>query len=78
MRFILWDPKDGNPRKDEEGNINTDGILGKMGPDNAYLTAYPVYPDETRPRDLSVGGRIVGVKYSLSGGKGYYDIIRVA
>lgn len=81
-RFIIWDPRDGNgyARWDDAGNkIISDGVLGRIGIDNVYLTAYPEWPElETRrPRDLGLNGIICGVKYRLSGESGEYDIIRV-
>lgn len=76
-RFILWDPKDGDPRHDEEGSITSAGLVGPIGADNAFLAAYAAYPDARRPRDLQVGERIRGVRYSLSGSVGSYDVHRV-
>ena len=74
MKFILWDPKDGffHPR-----SSRSSGVLGKIGPDNVYLTAYANYPDEKRPKDLEVGESILNVKFSLSGTTGHYDIHRI-
>lgn len=43
--FIIWDPRDGDPRREESGEFISDGIRG--------------------------------VRYSLSGQSGYYDIYRV-
>lgn len=78
-KFILWDPRDNfRPREDEDGNITSDGVLGRITAANVYLTAYPDYPDDRRPADLKVGECIKRVKYSLSGGRGYYDIYRVS
>lgn len=76
-RFILWDPKDGGPRLDEEGKIVSDGVLGRLGEGNVYLTTYGEYPDDRRPKDLDIGERIAGVRYSLSKSSGIYDIYRV-
>jgi len=78
-KFILWDPKDNfRPREDDEGSITSDGVLGRVTVGNVYLTTYGEYPDERRPADLKVGDSIKGVKYSLSGSRGVYDIYRVA
>ena len=80
-RFILWDPRDGYPRFDAEVDppkCVSDGLLGRVGADNVYLTVYAEYPDEKRPQDLEIGQAIAGVGFSLSGGKGSYDIVRVA
>ncbi len=76
MRFILWDPNDGRIPLDG-GKVATAGLLGVVGADNVYLTSYAGYPDGRRPIDLEIGQRIAGVKYSLSGSKGTYDVYRV-
>ncbi len=76
--FILWDPKDGEPPRNEDGSYLTSGCIGVIPADNVYFRAYAVYPGRKRPGDLEhVGDRICGVKYSLSGEKGVYDIHRV-
>lgn len=78
-KFILWDPRDNfRPREDDDGNVVSDGVLGRMTQDNVYLTAYAEYPDNRRPADLEVGESIKGVTYSLSGSRGVYDVYRVA
>lgn len=78
MEFILWDTKDGHrPTLDENRDIISDGLLGRIGPDNVYLTTYASYPDEVRPADLEVGSCIQNVRFSLSGETGSYDIYRV-
>lgn len=78
-RFILWDKRDGTglPRLDEDEDIISDGVIGRVGIDNVYLTTYGTYPGDKRPTDLDVGGRIERVRYSLSGSAGEYDIYRV-
>ena len=77
-RFILWDPKDGEPRK-QDGEFISDGVLGRVGLDNAYIRIYPEFPEGTnRPENLEVGESILEVTYRLSGSKGTYDIYRVA
>lgn len=81
MRFILWDPKDNYvPSTDEEGNeIISDGVLGRLSPNNVYLTTYARYPDGAPAlRELEVGECIKGVMFRLSGERGTYDIYRVA
>ncbi len=77
MQFILWNPAEPGPHYDGE-HIVSSGVIGRVGPDNVYLTAYGVYPDERRPADLKVGEVIRGVEYRLSGQRGIYDIYRVA
>jgi len=78
MQFILWDTKDGHrPTLDDDRNIISDGILGRIGPDNVYLKVYAKYPGDVRPVDLEVGACIKNVLFSLSGGTGGYDIYRV-
>ena len=79
-RFILWDPQDGNPRREEGGAFISDGIVGRVDENNVYLTTYGRFPEgEARsPGDLSVGQSICGVRYSQSGSAGTYDIYRVA
>ena len=77
MLFILWDStKDGVvPRNG--GEIATGGVLGHLTADNVYLRTYAAYPDARRPKDLEVGQSIVGVRFSLSGQRGCYDVVRV-
>ena len=79
MKFILWDRRDGDrPSFDyDTDQFISDGIIGRITEDNVYLTTYADYPDGKRPKDLKVGERISGVRYTLSGGKGHYDIWRV-
>lgn len=78
MKFILWNAgSESPPRCDDDGTIVSDGIIGRVDADNAYLTIYGTYRDERRPKDLEVGCRIAGVTFTLSGGYGCYDIYRV-
>jgi hypothetical protein len=79
-KFILWDPKDGEPRTDEAGVITSDGIIGRVGRDNVYVRTYPVYDDVERDIEgnvsLEVGGFAVAT-FNLSGSKGRYRVYRV-
>lgn len=81
-RFILWDPTDGEPRRDEAGEIESDGIIGRVTEGNVYLQAYGKFPEGPRVGDLAPGEAIHGVRYNLSPGpraKGkLYDVYRVA
>ena len=77
-RFVLWDKKDGfAPRTDDDGNITSDGVLGRVDEWNVYLSTYAQYPGDKRPHQLEVGERIENVTFSLSGSKGTYDVYRV-
>lgn len=78
-RFIIY-PHGEKPMRDEEGNIISDGAIGRIGSDNCYLTAYPRWPRDggsKRLKELEVNECIRGVEYSLSGSSGIYDIYRV-
>ena len=79
MKFIIWDPKDGEPRRSEiDGSIISSGCTGPIGPDNCYLTTY-AQKRKGQARaftDLDVGERIE-VTYSLGGSRGDYLVIRV-
>jgi hypothetical protein len=79
MKFILHSPGQHGfrPSQDEDGNIISDGAIGRVTEGNVYLTAYPKWPDDRRPKDLEVGQHIPGVQYHLSGEHGSYDIYRV-
>ena len=77
-RFIIWNPKDGHVRRDDDGNIISDGVIGRVSIGNAYIKIYPKFSVDKRPADLEVGERIEYVKYALSGEIGYYDIYRVS
>lgn len=77
-RFIIWNPKEGSsPTYDERGNITSSGLIGWLDVESVSLTTYAQYPDLRRPEHLEVNESIKGVKYSLSGSVGYYDIYRV-
>lgn len=70
---------DGGPRVDAQGQIMSDGVIGRVTEGNCYLAAaYAQWPDTRRPRDLEVGECIRGVVYALSGSKGTYDVYRVS
>lgn len=77
-QFIIWDPKDGDPRRNDSGEFISDGIIGRVGIHNAYMEIYAEFPEDSKSlKDLEVGERVQGVKYSLSGTSGIYDIHRV-
>jgi len=79
MKFIIWDTKDNfQPRRDDDGVIVSDGVLGRIEEDNVYLAIYAEYPTSVRPNDLPVGKCIKDVQFSLSGSKGKYDVYRVS
>jgi len=74
-KYILWDTrKDGVLRYPDSDTV---GILGKLTLDNVYISTYAQYPDGKHARNLQVGEHIKDVKFTLSGGKGLYDIYRV-
>jgi len=77
-RFILWDPKDGEPRRNDDGDIDSDGLTGLIGEDNVYLTTYASYREGLRNnhKGLKVGEYAIAT-FSLSGTKGTYQIWRV-
>jgi hypothetical protein len=78
-KFIIV-PTGSKLMRDEEGNIISDGVIGRITEYNCYLTAYPKWPEENeylRPRDLKIGECIKKVEYSLSGSCGLYDVYRV-
>jgi len=77
-RFIIWDPRDGGPRRDEDGEIISDGLIGRVGTDNVYIKVYASYTSEPRIWDLEVGQHTPGVIFNLSGQRGVYDVYRVA
>jgi hypothetical protein len=81
MRYILWNPRDGEPLTDEGGNVSSDGIIGRVGRDNVYVKTYAAYAEGTeRDADgspvLEVGGFAVA-DFSLSGSRGTYRVYRV-
>lgn len=69
-RFIIWDPRDGHHRPD------SNGIIGRVGIDNAYLRAYAAWIDGKTAEDLKVGESTLA-KFSLSGTHGTYLVVRV-
>ena len=76
MRFIVWDRVDGNPNQDDQGNITSDGILGRVAIDNVYVSVYASYQDKLHT-DLGVGECALA-EFNLSGSKGSYLVYRVA
>jgi len=80
MKFIIWDPKDGNgsPRRDENGEFLSDGVVGRIPLNSVYLTIYGIKPDGAARYDsLEVGQCVRDVTFQMSGAKGIYDIYRV-
>ncbi len=80
-RFIIWDHRrDGEPRTDDQGNITSDGLIGRIDDGNVYIRGYAVYAEGTVLENgvpvLNVGGFVVAT-FSLSGTKGTYRIYRV-
>lgn len=77
-QFIIWDEADGKPRRNEDGEWISDGLVGRIGLDNVYLTAYGVRPEGSYPYDeLEVNQALHDVVFSLSGSKGRYSVYRV-
>jgi hypothetical protein len=76
-RFILVPA--GNPISRKYGSIVSDGVLGRVSKENAYLKVYAELPakDSRKLDDLEVGDCIANVRYRLSGQTGYYDVYRV-
>lgn len=82
-RYILWNPRDGRPRRNEEGEIESDGVFGRIGCGNVYLTAYPGEMTRSGRRakiaDLEENTVVpIEATYRLSGSKGTYEIFRVS
>jgi len=77
-RFIVWDPKEGEPMRSEDGGYLSSGCMGVIpgSKDNPYLSYYGVW-DGRSPEDLGVHERC-RVTYSLSGSRGDYVVIRIA
>jgi hypothetical protein len=77
-KFILWDKRDNyRPRQDDDGNITSDGVIGRVDIDNVYIRVYAEYPGAMQPKNLEVGQCISNVVFRLSGERGIYDVYRV-
>jgi hypothetical protein len=80
-RYIIWDPRDGEPRTDGDGEITSDGVIGRIGRDNVYLRGYAKYADGTEygPDGAPVlePGQFAVAEFGLSGSKGTYRVYRV-
>ena len=77
-RFIIWDPKDGSPIRDSDGAFVSDGCVGRIGLDNAFLTAYGQRPKDSKHYSvLAVGEPVRNVVFKLSATGGCYDVYRV-
>lgn len=74
-RFILWNMTDGEPGKNEAGEIVSSGLMGLLDESNVYLTAYAQYHDK-RHTDLAVN-ESASATFRLSGQRGDYLVIRV-
>jgi len=53
-----------------------ENVLGDIGQDNAYLTAYANWTDGSSHKDLDVGESTTA-RFSLSGTSGTYRVLRV-
>jgi hypothetical protein len=75
-RYIIWDPRDGEPQTGDDGEIISAGVMGVLEPKSVYITVYPNYRDDRLPNTLEVGAFSVA-EFSLSGTRGVYRIYRV-
>ena len=85
-KYIIWDPRDeqppgSGPRRDSDNNIISDGLIGRVGPDNVYIKIYAEYEPNVK-RDINrhlqlEAGQYVTATFSLSGSKGRYQVWRV-
>jgi hypothetical protein len=76
MKFIIWDARDGEPQRNEQGEFLSAGLIGVVGPDNAYISIYANYDDDTSAKELKVGQFAVA-RFNLSGSSGIYRVYRV-
>lgn len=92
-KFIIWDAKDGRPSQNDSGEITSEGIVGIVGEENAFLSIYAQWAvdkfgaistirDGVRKfpathRELGVGD-FTWAKFSLSGSKGVYQVWRTS
>lgn len=72
-RFIIQ-PLD-EPLRVEDGRILSDGVVGRIGPNNAFLRTYAAYTGATHD-DLKLGEGC-RAEFSLSGQTGVYTVFRV-
>jgi hypothetical protein len=88
-RYIVWDPRDNDgrgPRRCPETLVITsDGVIGRVGPDNVYLTTYADYQPvgltgEVRRHTFLAENDHVPAEawFRLSGSRGLYEIYRVS
>ena len=79
MKFIIWDTNDGPlPRRDDDGKIVSDGVVGPIDDDHVYITTYGSYPGDKRPKHLEVGECITGVLFAYERQPWILDVYRVA
>ena len=81
-QFILWDSKDGDPRRGDDGSFLTDGLIGRIQKGNPYLGGYAKWVtavsfDINDELDLEVGEYVIAT-YGLGGSTGTYRVYRVA
>jgi len=80
--FIIWDPRDGAVRTDDDGNIISDGLIGRVGGDNVYVRVYAEYPPGTpmlvNGEPALEVGQFARADFRLSGSHGRYHVYRVA
>lgn len=74
-KYILWDYRDGEPKRNDDGSFATAGLMGTLGEDNVYITTYAKYQDR-HAHDLEVGQHCTAW-FNLSGTSSAYEIYRV-
>ena len=62
--------------RDERGDLNTSGHFGVLDAENVYLRVYAKYEGHSRLPHLELFQR-ARARFTLSGEKGTYDIVRV-
>lgn len=76
-KYIVWDPKDGEPLRGDDGSFASGGLIGEVGRDNVYVNTYAAYDEMERDLAGLEVGQFSVATFSLGGSKGRYRVYRV-